>query len=479
MRRRSRLVKIPATGGGGGDGDYTPNLWVNPAGSDHSDSYTRAQILAAAGTKQWDTIGRAAWGSTSRGSPNASEAAQAGDVVEVAAGTYSTTGVDSRWGVAYLPANSGTVGSPIVFQTDGGVVTLTYSSGAGPMIGASQRDYVVWIGFSIDEANAPSVSDTGPVVLHRTTGSRISRCVIDGNGDPELNDNHNGIRCEHSSHCRIDQCTIHDVLTQASDNTWVTSSNNGSGIMFYSAHATTIEHCEIYYCGTGIDVKGEVDGENDNDGTIIRYNLIHHVGVAGIYFLSSTGTASTPNLVYQNIVRDGSGGSGGIGVLVKAVYDTCYTRIVNNVVDTCKIGIAMADSTQVFVTGHNLVWNNIVSHCTEYGIQSVPSGNVDEALVDWEHNIYHGNTVDCYDGTARTLAQWQATYPSQDQATPASITSDPLYTNEAGDVFTLQGGSPALTLGVDYLDLDGDSSTTDTVPAGAYITGSETIGVEA
>ena len=35
-----------------------------------------------------------------------------------------------------------------------------------------------------------------------------------------------------------------------------------------------------------------------------------------------------------------------------------------------------------------------------------------------------------------------------------------------------------MTQGVDALDLDGDSSTSDNIPAGAYLTNLETIGID-
>jgi len=58
-----------------------------------------------------------------------------------------------------------------------------------------------------------------------------------------------------------------------------------------------------------------------------------------------------------------------------------------------------------------------------------------------------------------------------------SITTDPSFTNEVTHDYTLQGGSPCLTLGRDNL---GAFGTVDaTIPAGAYVTGSETIGVRA
>ncbi|OGS04433.1 MAG: hypothetical protein A3J70_00875 [Elusimicrobia bacterium RIFCSPHIGHO2_02_FULL_61_10] len=51
-----------------------------------------------------------------------------------------------------------------------------------------------------------------------------------------------------------------------------------------------------------------------------------------------------------------------------------------------------------------------------------------------------------------------------------------MFVNPANRDFRLQSGSPARTLGVDVLDLDNDGSTTDVIPAGAYVTGNEIIG---
>jgi len=55
--------------------------------------------------------------------------------------------------------------------------------------------------------------------------------------------------------------------------------------------------------------------------------------------------------------------------------------------------------------------------------------------------------------------------------------TDVLYVDEANGDFRLQAGSPAENLAVDILDLDGDGSTTDFVPAGAFVTGDETVGL--
>ncbi len=110
------------------------------------------------------------------------------------AGTYTTTGTNTRYTPAYNPVNAGTVGSPITFQTEGAVV-LRYSSGIGPVIGSNARNYITWRGFTVDEALAPAASDTGPVVLWDAVGGVIEYCEIDGNGASfGTGELHNGVR---------------------------------------------------------------------------------------------------------------------------------------------------------------------------------------------------------------------------------------------------------------------------------------------
>src|SRR3972149_2223784 len=82
-------------------------LYVN--GSTGNDAVTYANNSAST---PWRTIGRAAWGSTTRSSPNSNEAAKAGDTVFIAAGTYTSelnAGTShTRYIVLYNPENSGT-----------------------------------------------------------------------------------------------------------------------------------------------------------------------------------------------------------------------------------------------------------------------------------------------------------------------------------------------------------------------------------
>src|SRR4030043_174602 len=138
---------------------FTKTLYVN--GSTGSDATTYANNNI---NNPWLTIGRAAWGNATRPSsvddnspPTSSEAAQAGDTVMVASGTYYTTQGSSspaNWDeVVYNSANEGTYSNPIVFYADGQVILQTeLSNGGQPVFGSRLRDYVEWNGFTAYES---------------------------------------------------------------------------------------------------------------------------------------------------------------------------------------------------------------------------------------------------------------------------------------------------------------------------------------
>jgi hypothetical protein len=170
---------------------HAKTLYVN--GTTGNDATTWA---ANGPSSPWRTLGRAAWGSTNRDVPSPGQAAQAGDIVFVAAGTYSGPGtMDNDNGPTFNPANSGVAGNPIVFEAQG-TVHLTLSSGAGPVIGAHHRNYITWRGFTINEVTAPPVPDMGPAIIDTGTGITIERCTLIGNPNSTWDDNHTGIRLE-------------------------------------------------------------------------------------------------------------------------------------------------------------------------------------------------------------------------------------------------------------------------------------------
>lgn len=409
-------------------------LFVSTSGSD---AVTYAENDAA---HPWATIGRAAWGSGSRSAPNPSEAAKAGDVVQVSAGTYATPGTGGRFAVALSPANSGTALAPIVFRASG-VVTLTLSSGRGPVIGSERRDYVTWDGFTIDESAAPAAQDTGPVVVFGATGVVLTRLDLRGVQAP-WQDNHNGIRIEQSNGTRVTQSVIRGVGSATS------YGQNDAAIMLYDSNDTVIEHNDLLDSGVGVFVKGQHPGFTQRR-TIIRWNRIHGMRAQGL----TIGPAARDGRTYQNVISGCAQTAPairlydfGAGEGVEPVGEL----VAHNTITGCGGLYVMGVGQGVAVRGNVFDATGVTSGL--YPVTALPAS---VAGLTFDGNVYIGAgaaTLDA-DGSGRrvSVADWRTTV-------------------DAGASGALPGSV------VDALDLDGDGSTTDTIPAGAVVTGREVIG---
>jgi hypothetical protein len=445
-------------------------LYVNA--STGNDATTKA---ANTESTPWRTIGRAAWGSTSRTSPNASQAATAGDTVVIAAGTYNYSGspISNRFSAVYNPVNQGTGTSPaqqITFLALGTVI-LTAPTTESPVIGCSGRNHVVWRGrFELNEASIEITPDTGTVVLHNATGCGVDGIYVDGNGFPVWVDNHTGVRVERCTNCFVRNSTITDVK-HPSDN------HNGSAVMLYDSYNTIIEHNNIFDVNNAIYIKGAALPAAQS-GTIVRYNVM-----SDCYECIAV-LASRDSRIYQNVIKDSEIALALIGFEAAANNHPVGDWFVNNTVDN------MAAAC-VFPSGglfhQNVrIWNNIFTNCdrTMYREGDFPDGST---AIDWEHNDYFAFRVFATDdGGSYSFTQWRSTFV-QDADAPASVTTDPRFANAAADDFRLctaagaphancTGVSGARNLGLDMLDLDGDGLTNDTIPAGAYLTNNEVIG---
>lgn len=431
-------------------------LYVNATGGDDTRSYATAQNSST----PWATIGRAAWGTTNPNSPNASLAAQAGDTVLISAGTYTTDGITSggRFDVALNPANDGTAGNPITFRGVGTVNIGMTSGHTGPVIGAEDRDYIIWDNVRIDDANCGSVSDTGPVVFWGSTGSQLLNSTIVGTFQSWA-DNYNGIRTESTNNILIKNVTISNLSGNGGGNV--------AGIMMYDSADMIMEHLDISTVPTGIYIKGDSAGNPIvQSGAIVRFSRIHDTS-RGIQV-----SAAYQAKVYQNIIKSSSvyGIRQDNFISPQAEEVTIQNNVIVAHSNGTSIGYSADGGTSNIV---NLrVFNNIFTggfyEAVNIGTHAIPDST-------FEHNIYHGYTTwGSYSGAQRSFATWTGT--GKDSAAPASVTSDPLFVDTTD--YKLTGSSPGKNLGVDILDLDGDTSTTDNVDAGAYITGSETIGVE-
>lgn len=446
---------------------YAKIVYVDGASGNDSVSY------ADNGPEQpWRTIGRAAWGSINRSSPNPAQAVQPGDTVVVRAGTYATAGTGDRWGVAYHTANSGTPTSPIIFQADG-LVILTLSSSRGPLIGANgfegRRDYITWRGFSIYEANAPSTSDTGPAVLAGTVGSTIEDCVLDGNGDPGFGDNHPGVRINWSENVLVRNCLISNFKTSG------VNAANGAGIQVYNSGNVVIEHNEIFNSGSGIFLKAPGADPNARLAQFtIRNNYVHDIDTKGIAIHRSPNTPDEPVLIYQNIIRDASMGME-IWAFDGGDTDPRNVKFVNNTIQNVGQGISISNNL-VSNAGHSIT-NNIVANVDSYAINfGGDIANLVRSRVAFDHNLYSDySRFAIVHTTEHSFPSWRSNF-SQDVIAPASQDSNPMFVDPPDGNLRLQTSSPAIDAGVDVLDLNRNGSTTDTINIGAYISGEEVIG---
>ena len=426
-------------------------LYVDVATGDDS----RSKATAANPATPWATLGRAAWGSTDRSTPNSGEALAAGDTVIVAAGTYvNTSVVNNRFTPLYLPTNSGSSGSPISFVADG-VVTLEAPNVLAPVLGGTSAvNYISWIGhFTIDQADHLAHADTGPVTFHTSTGCLINGMELIGTPAFSWGDNHNAVRMEAAVSCTVKNCTLTD---------WYDGSGaNGSFFTLYGCQNCIVEHNRGDGAGTAVYFK-DTGTMPPQLGNIVRFN--YFTDTLNSFFRWSHVTAPADedrNFVYQNLCI---GGNRGINV-IDATNDWVYNNTFVNCVES------MSPSA---VASGIRAWNNIFENSTTMVL--VESAPMPAASV-WsnEHNVYHTftNFYEGSDGT-RNFASYLAAFTDQDVAAPASITSDPLFVNAGGvDAvdYKLQVGSPAINLGR-------DPDTAAVVNAGCYITGNEIIGPE-
>jgi len=169
------------------------------------------------------------------------------------------------------------------------------------------------------------------------------------------------------------------------------------------------------------------------------------------------------NRIYQNIIENSSGGLGlGIQVADHSRNWSIFNNTIVNVVDS--ILIRFSESVTNLRWGNNLIYG---------GSTAVNAGEWEGPLPGNGRNIYYGNEFWAHQGVSYSaLGSWFGAVP----ADATSISANPRMISVASGDYRLAADSPARTLGRDVLDLNRNGSTTDTIPAGAYISGNEIIG---
>lgn len=437
------------------------DLYVNATTGNDSVSYANNSA-----STPWRTIGRAVWGSTSINAPNSSEAARAGDVVTVASGTYTTNATtNQRFNPIYNPVNSGAPGAPITIRADG-PVQLTASAGAQPIIGTYGRSYVVWDGFIMNEASIPTTADTGPVVVWTSDHVTIKNAHIIGRVI-NWNDNHVGLRVELSNNITASNNRIEGFTD---------TGMNAACIMTYDVAHAVFEHNECFNAITGFFIKGDHPGDNNpQHDIVVRYNYIHDTQNAIQFGGIGSSTSLSTSYVYQNLIVDAS-----LGGVVFIGYDNvspAKVTVANNTfhrVGSLSNNEAGAILLRPGYSGYrDLVFRNNLVTSSAAGVTAWDTAfNANTSATTFSNNDYYGNGAEAYIAyRSYSLSSWQSTFGKD---TSGTGTSNPQYLSSTD--FRLAGTSPIRASGVDFLDLNGNGSTSDSIPVGAYITGNEVIG---
>jgi PKD repeat protein len=430
-------------------------LFVDGSTGDDSRSYAENSA-----STPWATIGRAAWGSTDRNSPDAAEAAQPGDTVTVLAGTYVTTQMpNERYIPSWNPVNSGTPGNPIVFRAVGEVILQSVLGGAnGPVIGAFQRDYITWDGFFVDEPNIETRADTGPVVIWDSDNVIIQNLEIRGK-TAQWVDNHNGIRLEFANNAIVRGNKIYGIRRMGGVN------RNAAAIMTYDSNNILIEANEIFDSYDAMYVK------NQNNNFVVRHNLVYDIEGPGLR-LSQIGCSATAGaLIYRNVFRNNA-----VGVSFSPIQSDGHNepyctapyvnniRLVNNTIVDNAVGITIKGSA-LNLNGDALIENNIVTG-SDTAINSEDS-SIGSAFTI-QNNLYFGNGEYGRLGSSSiSLTSMQNSFGIDS----GSFEANPLFADEAAEDFRLQADSPAINAGMDVMDLNGNNITAEPINFGADMNG--------
>jgi hypothetical protein len=210
------------------------------------------------------------------------------------------------------------------------------------------------------------------------------------------------------------------------------------------------------------------------DTVTIRYNVFTG-NKTGVRVLRMPMTAAKPMLIYQNVFT--AWGEAGVwwNMFDNGPTDPTWIRVFNNtfVSDGGGAGVAGFNNTAFKAGTNGLFHNNIISggsHAVRMDTTDLTATTRKDRF-DFDRNVYHGwsSAFGIMSERSQSVQDWKRL--GQDTA---SIVSDPMFVNRRGGDYRLQPNSAARTLGRALYGVGGADGTT--IPAGAYITGSEQIG---
>lgn len=477
-------------GGGGGSSSYTATHYVAP-------------FASAAGSPANDYVdqGATVWANAaSSGTPcnlgTAMARAVAGNKVQVAGGEYlSNQLTGNRWLPTWRPTNSGSSGNEIVFFAEtpaatnpsSGNLSVLQNTAAtqsddvcfGVVGEGTETDYIIYDGFAVDQANGALPQNSGgQCSIGSATGVQIRRCLFLREDGLTGGDNDSGIFTQGSTDLVVSDCLFRGGNSGAS------SSHNDSAIQTYGCFNFTFEYCTFeanasHLMGCGIFIKGD-GGSGGSDG-VIRFCNFKNPSVAGAAALEINFANDSRGGVdiYQNIMRGGRGAfsidsSNPDSGKRSQVYNNTFVDTTGDVGDSGSvIVIDPVDNISQVTFKDNIVAHRADTSSSRGLIFTRDQSNLSSAA-EWDFNFYHMSegaprfrdfTSPSTSNTYTTLEAWVSLWGDTADVN-SQYGSDP-FEDYATEDFHISSGHAALTAS----SIGG--------PVGAYITGSEEIGVRA
>ena len=266
-------------------------------------------------------------------------------------------------------------------------------------------------------------------------------------------DNHNGIRIENSNNIVVRNCRVEGF-----------NESHGGNITTYNVSHLLLEHNDLSDADDGIFIKG------NNPGPVtIRYNYVHNTKNAIMFGI--IGTSGEMSYVYQNLVVDAS--LGGVIFIGYNSSTPAHVTVANNTIHGASPssdggGILLRPEYSGY---RNLIFKNNIVTGSSAGVTAW--GNGLDAM-SFSHNNYYNNSRVAWIGYEDySLSGWRSTFGKD---TVGTVTTNPQF--QSSSDFRLTSSSPVVDAGLDILDLDNDGSTTDSISMGAYVSGTEIIGID-
>ncbi|MDP3899911.1 MAG: Ig-like domain-containing protein [bacterium] len=321
-----------------------------------------------------------------------------------------------------------------------------------------------------------------------------------GAGAIKLGSTNNSIFTKNNSYNQITDNTIHSFgrVYQVAIGIWIAVSGHN-----------VIAHNHVYDGAySGIQVGWSWDMlETEAEYNLIQYNNVHDVmqelnDGGGIYTVGrQPGTTIQYNNVHDILFTEHHEPAATYHTHLRGIYldqGSGYMTVRNNYV--YRVGNAINMHRNFYNTIENNVFVNSAEQPVRFAARETldPVAGILSTGSTFRHNVVYNHDSFDYDRwmtyifattnlgldasddnifypefntnkpNFNTLAEWQTVYGFD----LATVVADPLFTNYASDVFTMQGASPALALGFRSFDVSGNgprSSTADvdapTMPA--------------